>query len=55
VVAVALGTVFLDEPLTVATAVGFVLVVAGCWFATRPPRAIVEESLIGFESATFGA
>lgn len=36
-VAVALGTVFLDELLTIATAIGFLLVVAGCWLATRPP------------------
>jgi drug/metabolite transporter (DMT)-like permease len=39
VVAVALGAVFLDELVTVATVVGFVLVLAGCWLATRttPP------------------
>jgi drug/metabolite transporter (DMT)-like permease len=37
VVAVALGAVFLDELITVATVVGFVLVIAGCWLATRPP------------------
>jgi drug/metabolite transporter (DMT)-like permease len=55
VVAVALGTVFLNEPLTLATAVGFVLVVAGCWFATRPPPAVVEEPIVGFESATSSA
>ena len=37
VVAVALGAVFLDELITVATVVGFGLVLAGCWLATRPP------------------
>jgi drug/metabolite transporter (DMT)-like permease len=37
VVAVALGAVFLDELITAATVVGFVLVIAGCWLATRPP------------------
>ena len=40
VVAVALGAVFLDELITVATVVGFVLVLAGCWLATRPPPAL---------------
>ncbi|MEP7112120.1 MAG: EamA family transporter, partial [Ilumatobacteraceae bacterium] len=37
VVAVALGAVFLDELITVATVIGFLLVIAGCWLATRPP------------------
>ncbi len=37
VVAVALGAVFLDELITGATVVGFGLVIAGCWLATRPP------------------
>ncbi len=36
VVAVALGAVFLDELITAATIVGFGLVIAGCWLATRP-------------------
>lgn len=35
VVAVALGAVFLDEVVTVATLAGFALVSAGCWLATR--------------------
>jgi len=35
VVAVALGAVFLDEIITIATVCGFVLVIAGCWLATR--------------------
>lgn len=37
VVAVSLGAVFLDELITAATVVGFVLVSVGCWLATRPP------------------
>ena len=36
VVAVALGAVFLDEPFTAAIVAGFVLVISGCWLATRP-------------------
>ncbi|HVJ95493.1 MAG TPA: EamA family transporter [Acidimicrobiia bacterium] len=35
-VAVLLGAVFLDEAITAATVGGFVLVLAGCWLATRP-------------------
>jgi len=37
VVAIALGALFLDEMITAATVAGFVLVIAGCWLATRPP------------------
>jgi len=40
VVAVALGAVFLDEPVTIATVAGFALVLAGCWLATRPPPVV---------------
>ena len=36
VVAVALGAVFLDEAITVAAVIGFVLVLTGCGLATRP-------------------
>ena len=36
VVAVALGAVFLDELITVATVIGFGLVIAGCWRAKGP-------------------
>jgi drug/metabolite transporter (DMT)-like permease len=39
VIAVALGAVFLDEPITVATLIGFVLVLTGCALATRPAPA----------------
>jgi drug/metabolite transporter (DMT)-like permease len=46
VVAVGLGAVFLDELITVATVIGFALVMAGCWLATRPPpvTAITTDS-----------
>ena len=40
VVAIALGAVFLDELITIATVGGFVLVIAGCWLATKPPSPI---------------
>ncbi len=40
VVAVALGALFLDEVITAATVIGFMLVLAGCWLATRPPPAV---------------
>jgi drug/metabolite transporter (DMT)-like permease len=35
-VAVAAGVAFLDEPFTVGTGVGFVLILAGSWLATGP-------------------
>lgn len=41
VVAVALGALFLDERVTAATLAGFLLVLAGCWLATRPPPELV--------------
>ena len=43
VVAVALGALFLDELITVTTVVGFGLVIAGCWLATRPPPAPASD------------
>jgi len=43
VVAIALGAVFLDELITVATVCGFVLVIAGCWLATRSRSAASIE------------
>ena len=42
VVAVALGAILLDENITAATLVGFVLVMTGCWLATR--RAHIEPA-----------
>jgi drug/metabolite transporter (DMT)-like permease len=35
-VAVTLGALFLDEQITAATIGGFILVLTGCWLATRP-------------------
>jgi drug/metabolite transporter (DMT)-like permease len=44
-VAVILGAVFLSESITMATLGGFVLVLTGCWLATRPvPIAVTEPS-----------
>lgn len=37
-VAVAVGAIVLDEQITAATLGGFVLVIAGCWLATRQHR-----------------
>lgn len=42
-VAVVLGALLLDEAITAATVVGFVLVLAGCWLATRPARAGADD------------
>ncbi len=43
-VAVVLGAVVLDEEITGATVGGFVLVLTGCFLATRPGQgAAVEE------------
>ncbi|MDP9465470.1 MAG: hypothetical protein M3P52_12655, partial [Actinomycetota bacterium] len=55
-VAVALGAVFLDELITVATVIGFVLVLAGCWFATRTSRVMAGDqmALVSFEHSTSG-
>jgi drug/metabolite transporter (DMT)-like permease len=50
-VAVVVGAIVLEEEITVATLVGFVLILAGCWMATthRPdelatPAMVVEET-----------
>jgi drug/metabolite transporter (DMT)-like permease len=43
-VAVLVGAVVLDEELTGATLVGFALVLAGCWFATRNGPELVPEA-----------
>lgn len=43
-VAVILGAVFLDESITLSTLGGFVLVLTGCWFATRPSPATVPAA-----------
>jgi drug/metabolite transporter (DMT)-like permease len=48
-VAVVLGVVLLDESLTLATGIGFVLVIAGSVLATRrrTPRAAPDERAVG--------
>jgi drug/metabolite transporter (DMT)-like permease len=38
-VAIVVGALVLDERITSATVAGFVLVLGGCWLATRPPSA----------------
>jgi drug/metabolite transporter (DMT)-like permease len=38
-VAVALGIIFLSEPITIGTAIGFPLVLIGSWYATKKPTA----------------
>jgi drug/metabolite transporter (DMT)-like permease len=42
-VAVTLGVAVLDEPLGSGLLVGAVLILAGCWFATRPARRPAPE------------
>jgi drug/metabolite transporter (DMT)-like permease len=42
-VAVGLGAIVLDEQITAATVGGFVLVLTGCFLATRPGASTVEE------------
>jgi drug/metabolite transporter (DMT)-like permease len=57
-VAVAAGVIILNEPLTLATVVGFVLVIAGSVLATRrtrakpPPEAVPAAADAGPEAAT---
>ena len=45
-VAVALGIVFLSEPITIGTLIGFPLVIIGSWYATKRPTGInvISES-----------
>jgi hypothetical protein len=47
-VAVSLGVAFFQEPFTVSTAGGFLLILAGSWVATRrdPAAAAPEESIV---------
>lgn len=39
-VALTLGVLLLSEPLTAGLVAGFPIVIAGCWLASRPPRAV---------------
>jgi drug/metabolite transporter (DMT)-like permease len=41
-VAIMLGVVILGEPLTPAIGIGFALILAGSWLATRPVRTAVR-------------
>jgi drug/metabolite transporter (DMT)-like permease len=43
-VAVVLGVVFLGEPFTLGTALGFVLILAGSALATLPRRAMIDQA-----------
>ena len=55
VVAVTLGAVFLDEELSVPILIGFVLVLSGCWLATRPGReATADVAPVGAPVRTGG-
>jgi drug/metabolite transporter (DMT)-like permease len=49
-VAVVLGAVVLDESITLATIGGFVLVLTGCWLATRGHAPVVVANLDGVSS-----
>jgi drug/metabolite transporter (DMT)-like permease len=55
VVAIALGSLFLDEVITVATVIGFLLVIIGCWLATRPPPSPNESHVDAPVLAVSGA
>jgi len=50
-IAVAVGAIFLDEQITAATVGGFVLVLAGCWLATRHHPEVAAESPVAAEPA----
>jgi drug/metabolite transporter (DMT)-like permease len=43
-VAVVVGAIVLDEQITATTVAGFVLVLAGCWLATRPAPEVIAEA-----------
>ena len=49
-VAVVLGALVLDESITFATIGGFVLVITGCWLATRAHTPVVVANLEGVSS-----
>jgi len=48
-VAVVVGALVLDEQITWATVGGFVLVVSGCWLATRQETEVIAEAPIPLE------
>lgn len=49
-VAIVVGAVVLDEKITAATGVGFVLVLAGCWLATRHRPEVIAEAPVPAEA-----
>jgi drug/metabolite transporter (DMT)-like permease len=49
-IAVVLGAVVLDESITLATVGGFVLVITGCWLATRAQALVVVANVEGLSS-----
>ena len=49
-IAVVLGALVLDERITLATIGGFVLVITGCWLATRAYAPVVAANLDGVSS-----
>lgn len=56
VVAVVLGALVLDESIVAATVAGMVLVLTGCWLATRPsPRATTSPAAVPAERSAIGA
>ena len=54
-VAVLVGAIVLDEPITATTIGGFVLVLAGCWLATRPAPDVIADAPIVAASAPTAA
>jgi drug/metabolite transporter (DMT)-like permease len=49
-VAVVVGALVLDEEITWATVGGFVLVVSGCWLATRQETEVIAEAPIPLDT-----
>jgi drug/metabolite transporter (DMT)-like permease len=53
-VAVVVGAVVLDEEITVSTLVGFALVLAGCWLATRHRPEVIPDSPVVVDADVHG-
>jgi drug/metabolite transporter (DMT)-like permease len=51
-IAVALGVIVLDEPLTWAIVGGFLLIITGSWLSTRPSSQAAEPERVGPAEAT---
>jgi drug/metabolite transporter (DMT)-like permease len=54
-VAVTLGVVWLGEPFTAGTGLGFVLILVGSWLATAPRGRLLRQSSYSARTATAGA